>query len=406
MKIHGVIQSHDEWGIVAVAVTHALLNHVDTVLVLDHGSSDETSEGMRHLSTLFPNRISVINLAGDRFHQAAVANLLVHLIKADPGDWIYPFDADEFLLTRDGAPLSHLLRAPPDHEVCVRYDVMNYASVRDFDTNRLADYRGLRFACPPSDDLDPGIVGNGEACARMIEANQLSFFDIPFPSKVIFRNRPGVRVNAGAHGITVHGVAPPNVPPDPGLFAAHLVFATRDRLNRKAEHGARHEALNRPAWLGWHVRMLNRLAREGRLDEFWERHSLPDGGSFRVREEPVFADSLVRTLDFLADGFESPDLSRIGNRPIPRRQGAETPIPPIEIIAFADSVTRQLEEAFLRAQNEMEAVRAALNQARWEQALAVAQRDALLSSRLWRMTQPLRTFIDGFRQVLPSRGRA
>ena len=41
-RILGYVMSRDEWPTARPAVTHALSNHVDHVLVLDHASSDET----------------------------------------------------------------------------------------------------------------------------------------------------------------------------------------------------------------------------------------------------------------------------------------------------------------------------------------------------------------------------
>jgi hypothetical protein len=45
-RVIGLLAVRDEWPLAAVALVHALLHHVDAVVVLDHASSDATPAGL------------------------------------------------------------------------------------------------------------------------------------------------------------------------------------------------------------------------------------------------------------------------------------------------------------------------------------------------------------------------
>jgi hypothetical protein len=106
------MQVRDEWPLVALSASHALLVHVDELYILDHCSSDGTSYGLQKLQELWPGRLHVLTSEVDDFWQEACTSVLIEVSQASASDWLYLLDADEFLHVDDRA--SDLRRALAD----------------------------------------------------------------------------------------------------------------------------------------------------------------------------------------------------------------------------------------------------------------------------------------------------
>ena len=102
-RVLGCVMARDEWPLLGLAVDHALHGHVDHVVVVDHGSTDGTRSGLLGLQTQQPDRITLVRLDDTAFTQEAVTALMVAVGSGVPADWIYVFDADEFILPEGGA---------------------------------------------------------------------------------------------------------------------------------------------------------------------------------------------------------------------------------------------------------------------------------------------------------------
>jgi hypothetical protein len=157
----------------------------DTVWVVAHSCVDGSNAGLATLQEIWGPRLRVLLLDDDdHFWQEAVNTVLLHLSQDDHPDWIYVFDADEFMLTRDPAHLREILASVDPGCSAVRYQVQNWVSFENFDDTDLDQYARLQSRSQPSvfSALDWATM------ADEIWSGNLNFFDLPFPSKIIHRN--------------------------------------------------------------------------------------------------------------------------------------------------------------------------------------------------------------------------
>lgn len=343
-KITGVVVSRDDWGLLAVSITHALMNHVDEVLVLDHRSTDETSNGLRYLQALWPGRIRTWRSNLDFFEQEAATNALAHLALSSRPDWIYVFDSDEFLLTAPDVSLKSILAGFRADQVGLRYSVSNFVSPRSFDEHLLNSYRSLRARSVPSRSYD-----DSQAYDSLYRGTA-TFFDFPFVAKLIFRARELSRVTVGAHRVMYFGGQGVEQRDD-RIRCAHLTLPSRAKLSRKAQQGESYVRMGMPKNFGWQAQLVYRLQQEGRLDWFWERHSVPDplvpGSGLQGEHTPpcTIDESLILALEpslrFLEQGFASDDLRRIGQDRIECIEDTVTAVSIDDVIGLTAALQRQ-----------------------------------------------------------------
>lgn len=362
-RIIGIIQCKNEWALGAVSITHALQHHVDEVYVVDHASTDRSARGLAHLRALWPGRLHVLRLNGGEFHQEVSAAVAVHLCQASAPDWIYVFDADEFLLAENGRSLREILGALPPDCVALRYPLHNYVSVEDLDECALPHYERIRHRAVPRDGLDLGEL----EWSRAIHDGELTFFDYPFPSKVVFRNVAAAHASPGAHLLWQFGPAPGGEVESAEVSAAHVTYPTRERLDRKAAYGKLLVQQGHPPTWGWQLQLAHRLAEEGRLDWFWARHSIPAGGapgplSPSCVPDDRLAKAVGPAIAFLERGFGSRHLSRRGEEELAPGGADETQVALQSVV--------ELQRKALLALRELEAARDA--------ARAEAERGGLL----------------------------
>ena len=80
-------------------------------------------------------RIQLLHLDSADYRQEAFMNALVEVSQAWAPDWLYPFDADEFLLVSAGLP--RFLGSLPDQIDAVHYELENWISTPEFDESDL-----------------------------------------------------------------------------------------------------------------------------------------------------------------------------------------------------------------------------------------------------------------------------
>ena len=320
-KIAGVIQCKNEWGLIALSIGFALIHHVDEVFVLNDGSNDETHLGLKHLQEIWPGRIHVFNQSGGRFFQEAQINTLVQLARQGDPDWIYVFDADEFLISKNGQSLKEHLKSLPQECKAIRYELRNFVSLREFNDQSLSDFQKI----DRQGVVDESRHRNTLESYEEIYQGRLNFFHRPFPSKVIFRNEAFLRVAAGSHNVHYQMNAP--FYPTDNFYAAHLSWLSRERLRRKAEQGRQHVTNGFPRRHGWQNQLIFQMANENRLDQLWERHSLPEPGQPRedsprnVVENPDFRTAIQTTVQSLVQaGFDPENLCIYKSEVIPRME--------------------------------------------------------------------------------------
>lgn len=322
-KIVGIVQCKNEWGLIAVSISHALTHHVDEVYVLNDASSDQTENGLEHLQKMWSGRLHIINTISIGFYQEAMVNTITHIARSAGADWLYVFDADEFLLLEEGYSLRSILHDLPARVSVVKYRVENFISPVDFDENELSHYRRLMYRSIPAKRQDV------ELAAALIYRGESTFFDIPFPGKVIFRASDHVRLRAGAHRVICYAEGLETVS-DSRIRAAHFPLLTRKRLGNKARSGESHVKAGRGPRHGWQNQLIYRLEREGKLDWFWEQHAILKEESSSAPKHVADNDFIIAiapTLNYLREGFRSENLKFVGDVVLESRVAKETMIP-------------------------------------------------------------------------------
>ena len=298
MQIHGIVVTRNDWGHLTMAIANAL-HHVDVVHVLNHGSTDQTAAGLKVLSHLWGDRLVVhATSAAIPFDQAVLTNMIAAFAEAKGADWIYVFDSDEFLALEPPVSLRGELSALAADVVAVRYGLTNYIVPADFNRFNVDHYTRLVYRSNPTAPYDPAL-----AWASIAEGRS-TFFDVPFPPKLIFRARSGLLINGGAHMLRWK-LTGQNTVISTALHCAHLSLISRATLERKSAHGAYVIEQGMPRHLNWQLQMIHQLDREGRLDWFWRRHSINATGDPTENPSHVIDPSLVRALGPVIEHFKA-----------------------------------------------------------------------------------------------------
>lgn len=308
MKIHGLVISKNDWGNLATSICHTLSNHVDVLHVLDHGSSDRTASGLKILKELWDDRLKIYTAPNDLpFNQTLLINILSGIAEKEGADWIYVFDSDEFLLTEKKGGLKEELKNIGPTINSIRYKVSNYISTQGFDRENLEDYLKISF------ESNPTLESKYNEARDAIYSGLSTFFDYPFPSKIIFRANKNFLIKGGAHKFLWRPKTNSEIQLST-VKCAHLTYICRDILNRKALHGEEHVLKGYPEWHGWQLQLLYRISEEGWLDKFWERHSINDNdipidnnSNYLFNDD--FAKTLTPTINIMKDFFGGNSLS-------------------------------------------------------------------------------------------------
>ncbi len=310
MQIHGVVVTRNDWGMLPVSIAHALTHHVDVVHVLNHASDDQTASGLAVLKEIWAERLFIYSTGPESpYQQALLTNMVAFQAEKQGADWIYVFDSDEFLLAKPRISLRDRLSGLGPEVVAARYRLSNFISTHDFNKSDLTCYQGLVYKSLP------GAIYVPDQAWDAIEAGQQTFFDIPFPPKLIFRANEGLHVATGCHTLAWRP-ARKVIANIPELECAHLTLPSKDVLFRKAAQGASHIRQGDPKRRGWQAQLIHKLHTEGRLDWFWERHSIRAGGDATTQPQHVIDEALVGSLlpalGDLTKKFGGTDLSLLG----------------------------------------------------------------------------------------------
>jgi len=318
-RILGLVMARDEWPLLAISISHALLHHVDRVVVVDHGSEDGTQAGLVRLCEYWRDRLVVVRLERSDFFQEATTSVVADLCNAESCDWFYLFDADEFLITNGQVSLRSILSGVDPGVAIIRYEVHQWVAPHDMNSACLSDYRRILDRAQPNVFEKP----SSDFLSNEIENGYLNFFDIPFPSKVIVRGWYAGQVTAGAHGVRepVTGTAI-NILPDV-LRLAHLPLLDRRRLELKCSQGESLVNQGFPSGHGWQSQMLYRMQVKDCLDLFWSRHSMSCESSLQSLALPTcfpgcgLVDAIEAALVVAEDLLSEDNLdSREGQRAV------------------------------------------------------------------------------------------
>lgn len=313
MQIHGVVITRNEWGILALSICNAF-NHVDVIHVLNHGSNDQTSHGLEIFKKIWADKLKVYTSSPDvPWEQSLLTNMIVSIAEVEGADWIYVFDSDEFLLSRKNFSLREELSKLNESEMGLRYSVNNYISTYDFDENNLNCYKKLIYKSKPSAKYDSVYA------IKSINAGKSSFFDQPFYPKIVFRANKNLLIGKGAHVLKLIN----NKESIKNLVlsdCAHLSLISKNKLYQKSMHGKSLIDLGLPLEIGWQDQLIHHLDIEGRLDWFWERHSIQPENSRNFNPSYIIDKSLVECLsnsiEVLKEKFGGENLSMLFGVPL------------------------------------------------------------------------------------------
>ena len=281
-RVLGVLIARNEWPLLGICITHALTNHVDEIIVVDHTSTDQTQAGLAELQIRWGNRIQVLHLFEGTFHHEET-NLMLKTIYQDRNfDWVYPIDADEFLITPNNLPLKQLLTEVPDSYEAVRYEIHNFVAPTDFVENDFQRYGEIREKAVVNTNFQ---ITHGDFVESIVQGG-LNFFEVPFDSKVMFRLPQQSWAGGGSHSLLGVGPELEFKIPEENTFVAHLPFLTLERLIRRAERG---ETLVKTGYSrdhGWQSQAVYQMQKDGKLDEYWEQNSISTTSSDSVLSYP------------------------------------------------------------------------------------------------------------------------
>jgi hypothetical protein len=287
-RILGYVMARNEWPLLGLAIVHAFASGIDHVVVVDHASSDGTADGLRKLKSHWPNELTIVTLEEGPYLQEATTAVVTTAVDAQSFDWVYVFDADEFILVGGELSLSSVLASAKGNCVAVRYEIDQWVAPADFDDLEPADYQRIERVAVTADPS----WSSGGSRGRKIENGQLNFFDVPFPSKVIVRGEHAHLLVAGAHSArSVRPASETRIDPMT-LRSGHLPLLSRRRLDLKCEQGRALVEEHFQEDHGWQSQMLFRLRENGRLDSFWVRHSISMEGE-RTESDERFARTRV-----------------------------------------------------------------------------------------------------------------
>jgi regulator of replication initiation timing len=376
-KVMGYVMARNEWPLLGLAITHALENVVDHLVVVNHASTDDTAAGLAQLSEIWPGKITVIHLQYGAFFQEATTAVILAMTRASSYEWIYVFDSDEFLLVEANEDLRSVLAGMPDTVDVVRYEVHQWIAPHDMRDRSLEQYGSIIYRSIPCIFTKPP----DEILAHDIERGYVNFFDVPFDSKVIIRGRYANALAAGAHGVSNYqSINELTLAPDQ-LRVGHLPMLSRDRLNLKCRQGEALMDAGFPPGHGWQSQMLRRIELAGELDRFWAVHSVDPAGQSpsSARTTTEIDTSLTDVLCSAVTNFDpmlvNPEVdAQLNDQPV---------LDLVPVIAMTHALKNELAQAVA----ERERLAAELDELRAERDRAVGERNEIAVERDQVVTQ-------------------
>jgi hypothetical protein len=386
--ILGILLARNEWPLLGMCITHALTNHVDELLIIDHSSTDETEVGVASLQAKWGGRLQLMKLDKGPLHHQALNLVILEVVEKKRFSWIYHVDADEFLILPEKKSLKELLIGLPLDVEVVRYQLFNFIAPRDFREDDFEQYKELTSRAV----IDGTSDRNFEELISRITNFQASFFDAPFPSKVIYRATVESWPIAGCHALVGKTETNESALGEEVIFAAHLPFLTRERLIRRADHGKELREAGYPRDFAWQSQVVDEMRSLGQLEKFWNSHSISPNywESENKLPQAIYDTRLVNALSRTVITFME-DFTKFKNG---QENIAGSSQESIALASAVNSVQRMaerkdLELSQLRDENfSLRNENRTVQQASFETAKRL---ESLHKSLSWRLTKPLRS---------------
>jgi glycosyltransferase involved in cell wall biosynthesis len=228
----------NEWPLAAVSISHALINHVDKIYVVDNGSQDGTWQGLKILQDIFPDRIVVIYYESELFNQRAISHALGHLeyIQDNQLHWAITLDADEFLVKKFPEPLKEYLEIASESWNSIALMVENFIPSVDFQEDDLNSFQMIEYKTQSYFDYYQ--LQNFDLQAR---AGKLYWQQRRTQSKLFYDLKLRKRLGHACHQVE-YGNCIRMITHDPGtaintsaglFFIAHLPYTSLRRLKNR-----------------------------------------------------------------------------------------------------------------------------------------------------------------------------
>lgn len=383
-RVLGIVQSRNEWPMLGLSILHAFRSGIDTVIAVDHDSDDLTPAGLVELEKAFGSRLRIMKLAGDRFLQESTKNFIRLACAPYDFDWIYFFDADEFLIEGTPGALLTTLSQASENVDGISYAMENWICPSDFDDHIVDDFLRIQVKASQFRPIFATVEENTSSIIR----GDLTFFDFPCEVKFIFRNAPEIWTDAGSHRAFRFDDSNINVLHASDFSVAHLPITSVGKLKIRAEQGRRLEALGLPFAHGWQSRLLTQVTEQKSLEEFWSRHTAATSTGTPAVNDLAFHDAI---LDAVSDFSELTGHVSGSEFPSP-----ETSFPfhdMIEVFHHTLSMLQDFRVKELELDGELRNLRG--------QSSAFQRRlEEIESSTSWRLTAPLRWVTSKMRRAL------
>ena len=277
-KILGYVITRNAWPMVGLAVLNALQRGVSHVIIVDHSSDRETHRSLRALRNSRPDEISLHRINTTNLLQRATYLSVLKQFPTSTFDWVYTFDSDEFIYLENNKKLTDVLNDVAPNIDAVRYEIVNYVTPFDFDVTQVQGF--LRI--DQKSVVDANVVYESEIVKASLVRGETNFFDIPFPSKVITRERAFHNLQTGGHS----AVGATELSVGTELYAMHVPFSSKSNLVARANEGKQVPEHRSAVGESWQQRALYEIQQEGDLDGFWRSHTIPvDGDQTQVQRK-------------------------------------------------------------------------------------------------------------------------
>lgn len=269
MKVLGYVMANDNFPLLGLSIVHALEHAVDHVLVVSHNQSDSTRTDLKKLRIALKRRITIYDLKGPYF-QESTSHISLALTDLKEFDWVYIFDCDEFSIVKSKKLFKKNLESIPENIDALRYSIEQYIAPNDMDENNINDYLRIDVKSVPNIfyKFDDRILFD-----ELLHQN-INFFDIPFPSKIIFRAKYFEKIGPGAHNVNLNKINE-LILNSSTFHVAHIPMISLGKLMNRGNHGKLLIEQKYPLWHGWQNQLIYLIDKNKKLLNFWKMHSVP-----------------------------------------------------------------------------------------------------------------------------------
>jgi hypothetical protein len=272
--------------IAPLTALHHLLIGLDTVWVIDNGSTDGTYEVLRDLAAKIPG------LRVDRddgpFDQARMATDLANALLRDGHRLIVPFDADECW----DLSIPRLARFMERNQVnAVTGSVVNYVQAHSVLAPSPGSWRlASRRVRQP---MDPGHLRGS------MKEERHSFVQLIFQPKMLAAPPEGapVAIRKGAHLVDFEGRA---TMPWRRVACLHLPLRAASELEKRVrDYKDRHAPFRPDPEFGWRLNYWSEMLASGKIEREWAANAYAPDGTLDIFGRPaptIRDDRLVRYL--------------------------------------------------------------------------------------------------------------